>query len=55
MNDSYLLFAGELPEYLGGWHDYVGSYSSVDQALHNVPIAASWFHIVHDNTIILED
>ena len=49
MNDSYLLFAGELPEYLGGWHDYVGSYSSVDQALNNVPVAASWFHIVHDS------
>lgn len=55
MNGSYLLFAGELPEFLGGWHDWVGAYSSIDEALSNVPASASWFHIVHDNTIILED
>lgn len=55
MNDSYLLFAGELSSPLGGWHDYVGSYSSVDEALSNVPVSAGWFHIVHDSTIILED
>ena len=54
--ESFILFAGDCEDLpTGGWHDYVGSYSSVDEALENVPTTAEWFHIVHDNTIIVED
>lgn len=55
MNEPYQLFAGEISNPLGGWHDYVGSFSTVDEALSNVPVTAEWFHVVFDNTIIVED
>lgn len=49
----FLLFAGYnyYPE--GGWHDYVGSFATIESAMeHVITLKSDWYHIVSGGVIV---
>lgn len=57
--DKYLLFAGHNYYPLGGWDDFKGKFSNIEDCkkhLHNIENEFdffNWAHIVHNDKIIL--
>ncbi len=48
----YLLFGGDVYYPNGGWGDYIGSYSSIVEALEKeANLGHDWWHIVDKNTM----
>lgn len=56
MAKRYLLFAGEYYYPSGGFHDYKGSFETINDARSNVMLHHDWYHIVDLDTLkIIED
>jgi hypothetical protein len=52
---DYMLFIGEVFYPQGGWGDFVGYYSCIEQCLseiNSIDPAYKWAHIVFENKII---
>lgn len=51
----FLVFAGNSYYPSGGYHDYIGTFGTVEAALLTLlkgPNAFDWWHIVQDNVIV---
>ena len=48
----YWLFAGDQYYPQGGMDDYVGRYSSPEEARENVPAHAEWWHVIDRQTTL---
>ena len=49
--DKWLLFAGDAYYPIGGFHDFVGSYTELEKAKEAAWAAKlDWWHIVNGNT-----
>jgi len=56
----YLVFSGNVYYPCGGWKDYKGSYSSLEEAVDAAKAStnsdsATWWQVVHDGNIVQEE